>query len=175
MQAILDTLRAIRQDAPLSLDLSNSNRYRLLVKESDGSITAYYFAIPIYRRSDRKLLDLRFEHKDGADCFVGYNTRLTVTDDGVTLQNREGRCRLALPNRKRQQSDDTRIALDGAELYPTANGIACRVTRPENNRFSFSIQTEKSFSRIKNNKKYFALMCEHFTPLSHRLLHRRGE
>ena len=73
MRSILDELDKLRGGEPAVIDLTNSNRYRLLVQEQNGEKTAYYFAVPIYRRRDRKLLDFRFEEVDGESRFYGSN------------------------------------------------------------------------------------------------------
>lgn len=162
MRSILDELDKLRGGEPAVIDLTNSNRYRLLVQEQNGEKTAYYFAVPIYRRRDRKLLDFRFEEVDGESRFYGSNACVTASRS-VTLQNREGSCRIPMPEGY-ERRDGSCVCYRGVELYPTANGIACRVTPEEGNQFSFSIYTDKPFLCVKNNKKYFALMSEQFRP-----------
>ena len=54
MQSVLEEIKKLRNDSPITIDYNNSNRYRLVVEENDESKTAYYFSTPIYNQKTRK-------------------------------------------------------------------------------------------------------------------------
>ena len=43
MHSVLSEITKFRQGKPIVIDYRNSNRYRLVVSEGNGSKTAYYF------------------------------------------------------------------------------------------------------------------------------------
>ena len=44
MQSVLREIARLRNGTPIIIDYHNSNRYRLVVQENNGSKTAYYFS-----------------------------------------------------------------------------------------------------------------------------------
>ena len=60
MRSVLEEITKLRKE-PFIIDHHNSNRYRLVVQENDGSKTGYYFSTPIYNRKTRKLIEHRFQ------------------------------------------------------------------------------------------------------------------
>ncbi len=59
----LETVRALRNEAAPDMDLGNSNPYSLVIREKDGTRTAYCFGTPIYEKRSGRLLDLRFRQE----------------------------------------------------------------------------------------------------------------
>ena len=54
MNAILSQIAALRAGRPVTIDYKNTNRYRIVARENDGTKTAYYFSAPIYqKKADR--------------------------------------------------------------------------------------------------------------------------
>ena len=58
MNSILGEINILRKGAPLVIDHKNSNRYRLVAIEPNGTKTAYYFSSPIYNSRTRKSVDI---------------------------------------------------------------------------------------------------------------------
>lgn len=58
MNSILGEISTLRKGAPLVIDYKNSNRYRLVAIEPNGTKTAYYFSSPIYNSRTRKSVDI---------------------------------------------------------------------------------------------------------------------
>ena len=162
MNSILNEVDALRKGKPLIVDRSNKNRYRLVTHEEDGSKTAYYFSVPIYNESIRKLLDLKFQN-DGRTCsLIGSNSKIIV-GDSISLENLQGTCQLMMPKGYRFKSDQC-ISYQGAEVFPTTNGIAMKVDLDTEKSYCFRLKSDWSFYQIRSNNKYVALMSEKFKP-----------
>ena len=59
MLSILSEIKKLRgSDAPLSVDLNNTNRYRVVINETDRTKTAYYFSTPIYNNITKKAISM---------------------------------------------------------------------------------------------------------------------
>ena len=78
MQSVLKEIEKLRNGLPIVIDYSNSNRYRLVTKESDGSKTAYYFSAPNYNYKSRKLIDVKFHSTGDAVYAIGSNANITI-------------------------------------------------------------------------------------------------
>ena len=79
MQSVLEEIVKLRNGSPIIIDYHNSNRYRLVVQENNGSKTAYYFSAPIYNRRTRKMIDIKFQSNGGTVYSIGSNTNITIT------------------------------------------------------------------------------------------------
>lgn len=77
-KTILETVCGLRGGRPLSVDRRNSNRYRIVSFEEDGSRTMPIISV---RRSDNektgKLLDAAFHEKGNGFYSVGSNSTIT--------------------------------------------------------------------------------------------------
>ena len=60
MKSILDEIKQLRNAEHLNIDRNNTNRYRVIVNEKDGTKTSYYFSTPIYNIQTRNIVDLKF-------------------------------------------------------------------------------------------------------------------
>ena len=78
MKSVLGEISKLRKGLPIVIDYNNSNRYRVVAKEDDGSKTAYYFSTPIYNYKSRGLIDGKFHSNGGAVYAVGSNASITV-------------------------------------------------------------------------------------------------
>ena len=164
MQSILNEISRLRHGKPLTIDHHNSNRYRLLLQESDGSKTGYYFSAPIYHCKTRKLLDLKF-HSNGNLMYArGSNSNITLSDD-ILIENAEGFCRIALSNSPIRMSQNEVAYPDGITISPTTNGIALKSDLLYSNKLDLIIEVGQPFLGVRSNDKYFALMKERFRPL----------
>lgn len=162
MISILKEISKIRKGAALVVDYKNSNRYRVVAIEPNGSKTAYYFTVPIYNNRTRKAVDMKFYAKGGTIYSTGSNANITITDK-VTMENSEGSCIISLSNRATRISDD-KIVCGNEQLYPTTNGIAIKSSCEEEKSYTFYLETSKPFLEVRANDKYFALMSEKFRP-----------
>jgi hypothetical protein len=162
MNSIIEEISKLRKGAPIVVDYKNSNRYRVVTVEENGSRTAYCFSAPIYNTKTRKAIDLRF-YRDGTTVFfTGSDAQIEISDN-IKLTNSEGSCNISL-NSKYSSISDTEIMFSNERIYPTTNGIAIRSTIDNNNSYTFTIELNKPFLKIRANDKYVAVMSERFRP-----------
>ena len=83
MRSVLKEISRLRKGKPISVDRHNSNRYRVVVQEDDGSKTAYYFSTPIYNNKTRKMVDAKFKSSDGTIYATGSNANITRSTENV--------------------------------------------------------------------------------------------
>ena len=162
MRSIFEEISRLRGNRPLTLDPQNTNRYRLVTYEGDGTKTSYCFSTPIYNHKSRKLLDLCFLKNNTEVYAVGSNANITVRNE-VRLENAEGYCLLRLPQKFPLY---TREQLRGANdtLYPTTNGIVLKAYTKGTESFCFSIEVRDPVLSVRANDKSFSLMREQFRP-----------
>ena len=162
MNSILGDISTLRKGAPLVIDYKNSNRYRLVAIEQNGTKTAYYFSSPIYNSRTRKAVDIKFHSKGGVAYTNGSNANITV-GSSIRMENSEGSCVISLSEQITRISE-TEIVYPHKRLYPTVNGIALRSFCNDGIGCTFSVEISKPFLEVRANDKYFALMSERFRP-----------
>lgn len=124
MHSVLSEIARLRNGKPIAIDRQNSNRYRLVVQECDGSKTSYYFSTPIYNQNTRKLIDLKFHCRDGSICATGSNTTTTISET-ILMENGEGACMIALTQKPLFVSDKE-VRCGNDVILPTTNGVALK-------------------------------------------------
>ena len=161
MNRLLKTVSDLRKKKDLHIDTSNSDRYRIVINEADGTKTAYYFSVPIYNINSKKLVDLKFTDS-ATPRLIGTNAQITFSNS-IKLNNTNGNCFITLNNHIERISD---CELHEGEniILPTTNGFIYKI--PFKNALSHSIKlkTDRAFSTTRSNNKYFALMIDKFTP-----------
>ena len=162
MNFILGEIYKLRKGVPMIIDYKNSNRYRLVAIEPNGTKTAYYFTSPIYNRSTRKMIDMKFHAKGNIAYAMGSNANLTIGSN-IRMENSEGFCIISLAG-PISRIAETEIVCANERLYNTTNGIAIRRLYKDGEAYTFSIESSKPFSDVRSNDKYFALMSESFRP-----------
>ena len=163
MNAILEKIFKLRRNTALNIDCKNTNRYRIVIKEFDGSKTAYYFSTPIYNNNTGKTVDLTFHSIGEKASFAGSNSSISIYNGNLCMENAEGSCLISLNTRARRVSE-REVICDNMRITPTTNGIALKIDCRRDACCTFMIETSKPFSEIRANNKYFALMSEHFRP-----------
>jgi len=162
MNSIINEISNLRKGAPLVIDYKNSNRYRVVTTENDGTKTAYYFTTPIYNNRTRKAVDMKFRSNGGRIYYTGSGTNITMSDS-IRIENAEGYCVASLSNSVKLFSDCEAFC-GNDRIMPTTNGVAVISTCIDGRSFSFSIEVSKPFMEVRSNDKYFALMSEKFKP-----------
>lgn len=162
MNSILREIYSLRKGSPLVIDYKNSNRYRVVTSESDGSKTAYYFSSPIYNNRTRKAVDMKFYSKEEIAYTTGSNANITISEN-IRMDNFEGTCVLSFADPISHISENE-VICGNKRIYPTTNGVAIRGLCPEGKSFAFSVGISLPFLEVRANDKYFALMSERFRP-----------
>ena len=161
MNAILSQIAALRAGRPVTIDYKNTNRYRIVARENDGTKTAYYFSAPIYQKNTRKLIDPGFyPHMHGVTA-CGSNASITICDL-VDMENEQGRCQLDLSSTFVPVSD-RELACGAGRLYPTTNGVAY-LANVKQGPARLTVQVSSPFWTVRANDRCFALMQEDFRP-----------
>lgn len=161
MNSILSEIAKLREGRPISIDYKNTNRYRILVRETDATTTAYYFSAPIYNKETRKLLELRFHSNAQGIASTGSNAKITISD-AIYMENDQGSCRLDIATTFVPISDKE-IACGTGRLFPTTNGVAYLAHVKEGG-VEMTVQVSSPFWTVRANDQCFALMQEDFRP-----------
>ena len=162
MQSVLGEIFRLRKGSPVVIDYHNSNRYRVVVQENDGTRTAYYFSTPIYNRKTRKMIDVKFQSNGGAIFSIGSNANITISKN-VLMENAEGSCVIELPD-KGNLISSKEVYCGNTVLIPTANGVAFKCALKPNEKAIFTIEVGRPFLNVRANDRCFALMKERFRP-----------
>lgn len=162
MQSVLGEVSKLRKGSPIIVDYHNSNRYRLVVQENNGTKTAYYFSCPIYNTKTRKVVDLKFHRNDGAIYCVGSNANITFSNC-IRMENIEGYASISLEN-KISFISENELASGNHSIYPTVNGFLCKINCTNKKSFAFDLEVGKPFMEVRANNKCFSLMSERFRP-----------
>ena len=164
MKSVLNELTRLRSGAPIVIDYHNSNRYRLVVQEDNGSKTSYWFSTPIYGRKTRKLVDMRF-HSDGETIYAeGSNADITLCHN-LSMKNTEGSVSIELPQKPVLISSQE--ARSGpCTLTPTTNGAAVKCDVRGGTVSGFTLEAGQPDLNVRSNDRCFSLMKEEFRPLA---------
>ena len=160
MRSVLEEISKLRKERAATIDKSNSNRYRLLLSEADGSKTAYYFSSPIYHTKTEKLVYPEFKEDRNGAFYEGTHCSIVIGKD-VHLSNENGSCTISLPSLITNVSSE-KIQWGNTTILPTLCGLAFQAKA--DNGFSFDLKMQSSSLPIRANSKCFCLMQEKFRP-----------
>ena len=158
MRSIFQEIANMRGEGRIAIDRTNSNRYRIVLLENDGSKTAYYFSTPIYQQNTGRLIDPRFVNKNGEASLSGSNADIRV-GKSIWMLNTDGKCEVKL-NLKCLRFEEDCLLCGDTKVLPTANGVAVMARGG----LFFELEVDNSFLNVRSNDKYFALMDEDQKP-----------
>ena len=162
---IFEQLKKLRNNSELNIDRKNSNRYSVIVREENGSHTAYCFACPVYNNKSKKLVDKNFKAVNNSLIFEGTNSIITVSNDGITLKRDDDKklvVDIQLPN---LYFDHNLVKSGQIIIEPGANGLV--LTIPTNGtHVAVKLRTDNPSMPIRSNTKYFAYMQEQYVPFA---------
>lgn len=158
MKSIFQEIASMRGEGRIAIDRTNSNRYRIVLLEKDGSKTAYYFSTPIYQQSTGCLTDPRFVGENGEAFLTGSNADIRV-GKSIWMTNAAGKCEVKL-NLKSLHFEEDCLSCGDVKVLPTTNGVAVMARSG----FFFELEVDNSFLNVRNNDKYFALVGEDQKP-----------
>lgn len=162
MYSVLDEILKLRNGKQITVDCKNSNRYQLLIKETDGTKTAYCFSSPIYNDKTKKLIDMRFHEKNNTLVYDGSNTYVKISDR-ITLENEYGLCSISL-HEEIDSFTDKLVSIGKDTISPSLNGILYKAYCGNGILPKFELEVSNQFLDERSNNKYFALMIEAFKP-----------
>lgn len=163
MRYLFNEISKLRNKKPIWNDKININRYRICVCEADGSHTSYCTSVPICEKETGKPVQQSFKSYGLSSCLVGSNAVITINDN-IHMSNENGDCCIHF-DRKPLYRSENMIKYEDIYIYPTSNGITCKVKASKKEAFNFILSSKTLFFDIRANKKYFSLMSAKFKPL----------
>ena len=142
------------------IDKRNSNRYRILVKESVGN-TAYCFSTPIYNIKTKALVQTNFITTKTGASFKGTNSLISVNLNRCIFENQDGRGTISmseLPEIDERQP----VSKSNVIITPTLCGLQFTV---KGNHFQSQLKSEAKQDSIRFNSLCFSIMKEKFRML----------
>lgn len=161
MTSIIQEINKLRGGSPLTLDLSNNNRYSVVAVESDGSKTAYCFSTPIYNLKTRKSVDLLFNKEKDAIRAIGSNVEIDIVNS-INMRNNGDVFSILLDSPVSWVSEK-KLCCGADTLFPTTNGVLFS-SGIQTGEKTITIKAPSPFIDVKANNKFFALMNEKFKP-----------
>ncbi len=162
MESVVREIEKLRRGRNGVINTKNSNRYRVVYTENDGSETAYYFAVPIYNSKTKKIVSLKFNTTGDVSEHIGSSSNITISKRAI-LKNNSGACYIDFPSKLLVRSERF-ITYQFCTVYPTLNGIAIRVKEGEQLAKKIVIETDIPNLDAKCNSKCFSIMMSKFTP-----------
>ena len=154
---ILKEIKYLRGMRDFVIDKRNSNRYRIIVKESIGN-TAYCFSTPIYNIRTKALVQTTFLTSETGASFKGSNGLISVNKNRCIFENQDGRCIISLSDVPEIHGSQT-ISKSNIIVAPTLCGLRFTV---KGSGFRFLLKSETKQESIRSNSSCFAVMREKF-------------
>lgn len=164
MNTFMEAVMRLRNGRPYVSVCQNENPYRILLSEADGSHSAYYFSVPIYRKQTGKLLELRFVCSQDGAVFYGSDVIVVLRAHEILLQNTKGLCRIVLDQRMTFCSEDE-IRYGNLCVYPSTNGLLFRYSCNVGESHTVNVETSLEGATVWSNDRVVALMAEQNRPL----------
>ena len=146
--SILAEIRTLRNGKSFTGNNENTNRFRILANEANGTCTSYFFSAPIYNINTGELVKRTFSQEGNLLKARGSNAEIVTDGQNVTMYNHEGSVTISMAHT--------------ADILPTLNGVAVKYTGE--NGVILKIKTDKPYKKSRNNQKYFSIMKDDFTP-----------
>ena len=156
---VLREIKYLRGMKDFVIDRRNSNRYRVLVRETVG-LTAYCFSAPIYNTSSRQLVHRNFEKIHNGYAFKGSNSTVSVCENRCVLENADGRA-IILLQESPTLNGVKKATPSAVTVTPTLNGLRFSA---RNKNIRFLLQSEAKQESIRHTPTCFTLMKEAFKP-----------
>ena len=155
----LNEIKFLRRGEDFLIDQRNSNRYRVMVKESIGH-TAYCFSTPIYNDRTRKIIGASFEKEKDIYRFTGSNASVSIYQNRCVLEKKDGKIVIYL-NETPNIQGDVSDSQENVVIIPSLNGIHFMV---RGNHFNFELQAQVKQHSIRFHPTCFSIMSEEFKP-----------
>ncbi len=159
MKSVLQEINTLRSKQIQYFELAHSNRYSVIVNESDGTKTAYYFSAPILTKHAKKIVDIGFK-KDGDTIKLSGTSADASISKNVILKDESGCCVIEGLSDAVYLNEGC-VVFKEAVAFPTTNGI---VIKSHCDTLKIVIKTQKPFTENILNGKCFCLMSERFRP-----------
>ena len=155
----LNEIKYLRGMQDFLIDSRNSNRYRIMVKESLGH-TAYCFSTPIYNIHTRKLVRMVFEKSKNGYLFKGSTGSMSIHRNRCVFQTNEGRAIISLNEAPEVQNQHLHSQAK-IIVSPTLNGMRFIV---RGNQLKLQLRSETNQEVVRFHSTCFSIMSEKFKP-----------
>jgi len=162
MISILNEIRKIRNDDKLDIDLSNSNRYCVVIKEKNGTKTVYCFNTAIYSLKNGRLVLPIFRKIPKGYYYNGSNAKVYISGNLIRLTNAECSFEICFDDLDFYLDQDGFITNGNIIVIPSLNGVKIISKRKSN--VKFKVQ-KNSNNELRTNGKYLAFTTDKFKPL----------
>lgn len=162
MISVLNEIRKLRKTDNLNINLANQNPYRIVIREEDGSNTAYYFSVPIYNQKTRRIVTPHFKHAPNEYRFSGSTAEITVSDS-IRLCTDGACCDICFDGGQFVEQNDV-LQNRYCNITGTLNGVVCYHNLSQNNSAKFTLCVEDPFLSVHSNDRSFSLMRSEFQP-----------
>ena len=156
---VLSEIRYLRNMQDFLIDTRNSNRYRVMVKETLGH-TAYCFSTPIYNISTRELVRTNLTKSQSGYSFQGSNGLISIHQNRCVFETKDGRVVLTLNQEPAVQGDEQQLPRN-VIIAPTLNGVRFIVN---DDQFHLQLKSETKQDCIRFHSTCFSVMKEKFIP-----------
>ena len=158
MISIIKEIEKLRLNKEYSIDRSNTNRYSVVVNESDGSKTYYCFSSPIYNYKTGKIIDLKFKN-DGNEVLSVCSGGEIRIGEHINFQGRDGVFSILLPGKTVKNNDkvlwfSTKYGV--MEISPTLNGLLIKAPYLPGRSVEFGFSTPSKYIRARVNNRCFS-------------------
>lgn len=157
--SVLNEIKYLRDNKDTIVEHSNSNRYRVIVKEEFGN-SAYCFSTPIYSSKTRKLI--KIEHNDVTSdfSFSGSNGTIIAHHNSYVFENCDGKAIVTI-NGTFHDQETTKGSPSSMVVVPTFNGLRFIV---KSNFLSFGLKADVKAEGVRYNPSCISIMKETFKP-----------
>jgi len=167
MISVIKEIEKLRLNKEYSIDRSNTNRYSVVINESDGSKTYYCFSSPIYNYKTGKLIDLKFKNDGNEVLYVCSGGEIRIGEQ-INFQGRDGTFSISLPGKLVKKGDkvlcfNTKYGI--MEICPTLNGVLVKAPYLPGRNIEFGLRTSSKHIGARVNNRCFSLMKKRFKPL----------
>lgn len=153
----------LRGENNFLLNDAKIERYRICVRENDGTHTSYCTSVPLCKKGTNNVVELQFKASEKAYILEGSNAVVKVNDH-IHMESDMGSCIISLPSQIVRKTESF-IEYKNAYVFPTSNGIVCKARVNKNNPFLLTLTSKELFLNTRSNNKYFSLMRAKFRPL----------
>lgn len=162
MISILNEIRKLRKNDNLNINLTNQNPYRIVIREQDGSNTAYYFSVPIYNQKTRRMVTPHFKQVPNEYRFSGSTAEITVSDS-IRLCTDDACCNIHFDGGRFIEQNGV-LQNHYCNITGTLNGVVCYYNLNHNSSAKFTLCVEDPFLSAHSNDRSFSLMRSEFQP-----------
>ena len=163
MRYLIEEISKLRKGRSFSMSDALIDRYRICVKEENGTKTSYCTSVPICKKETNVPIEQIFKNDGGICVLEGSNSNIMIDND-IVMESEFGSCTVMFGKEPIKRFENY-VECENICLYPSSNGVICKVKASVNDPFTFVIKSDELFLNTRSNNKYFSFMRAKFRPL----------